>query len=183
MASLAKKSSRKALLDAATYLLANNPGTSLSEIAQTAGVGRATLHRHFPSRDDLVREIALASLRETNAASANIRIQKANPKATLKEMLEAVIPVGDRYHFLNKEGGRAPDKEVSEGYDAQLKWLERLVKALKANGDIDAGIPSPWAVSVIDMSIWAAWSAIHDGTVARKDAPKLAYRTLLKGLS
>lgn len=183
MSNLAKKSSREALLDAATFLLAKNPGTSLSEIAQVAGVGRATLHRHFPTRDELVREIALESLRETNAASAHIRIQKANPKATLKEMLDAVIPHGDRYHFLNKEGGRAPDEEVTEGYRAQLKWLERLVKALKAKGDIDPEVPTAWAVSFIDVSVWVAWTAIHDGTIARNDAPKLAFRTLMKGLS
>ena len=41
---------KEAVIDAAIDTLARNPGASLSEIAARAGVGRASLHRHFSSR-------------------------------------------------------------------------------------------------------------------------------------
>ena len=39
-----------ALLDAAAAVLAVDPSASLAEVAARAGLGRATLYRHFPTR-------------------------------------------------------------------------------------------------------------------------------------
>ena len=50
---------RKAILDAATGVLATNPAASLSDIATAASVGRSTLHRYFPERSELIRAVAL----------------------------------------------------------------------------------------------------------------------------
>ncbi len=44
---------RERILNAAVSLYARNPKASLRAIADAAGVGRSTLFRHFPSRDDL----------------------------------------------------------------------------------------------------------------------------------
>jgi AcrR family transcriptional regulator len=44
---------RERLLEVAARLVADAPGTSMSDLAAAAGVGRSTLHRHFPSRRDL----------------------------------------------------------------------------------------------------------------------------------
>ena len=52
-----RPSVKEAIIDAAIDTLARNPGASLSEIASRAGVGRASLHRHFSSRGDLVAAI------------------------------------------------------------------------------------------------------------------------------
>lgn len=39
---------REQILDAAAPLLASNPGVTIGEIATAAGLGRATVYRHFP---------------------------------------------------------------------------------------------------------------------------------------
>lgn len=38
-------------------MLGSNPRASIAEVAAVAGVGRSTLHRHFPTRVDLVRAV------------------------------------------------------------------------------------------------------------------------------
>lgn len=49
---------RKQLLDAATRVFASSEAEpSLREVAREAGVGIATLYRHFPTREDLVAAI------------------------------------------------------------------------------------------------------------------------------
>ncbi|WP_144710112.1 TetR/AcrR family transcriptional regulator [Curtobacterium pusillum] len=48
---------REALLDAARTALQQDPDASLETIAQTAGLSRRAVYGHFPSRDDLVREV------------------------------------------------------------------------------------------------------------------------------
>src|ERR1700754_2251504 len=45
---------RRAILDAAHELLQRDPETSHAEIARVAGVGRASVYRHFPERRDIV---------------------------------------------------------------------------------------------------------------------------------
>ena len=49
------RSNRQDLVEAAWKLLAaEGPDASLRAIAQEAGVGIATLYRHYPTRDDLI---------------------------------------------------------------------------------------------------------------------------------
>ena len=46
---------RKAILDAAMSVLAENPSAPLSEIAAAAEVGRSTVHRYFAERTELIK--------------------------------------------------------------------------------------------------------------------------------
>ena len=48
---------RAKILDAARRLLADNGDASARSIADAAGVGRGTLHRHFPTRDELMEAV------------------------------------------------------------------------------------------------------------------------------
>ena len=52
-----------AIVEAAVVALGENRSASMSEIAIRAGIGRATLHRHFSTRDGL---IALLQKRATS---------------------------------------------------------------------------------------------------------------------
>jgi serine phosphatase RsbU (regulator of sigma subunit) len=49
---------RERILDAAERMLERSRSASLSEIATAAGVSRSTLHRRFPSRDELLDALA-----------------------------------------------------------------------------------------------------------------------------
>ena len=45
------------LLDVAAAVLVADPAASLAEVAEAAGIGRTTLHKHYATRDDLVRAV------------------------------------------------------------------------------------------------------------------------------
>ena len=54
MARADARKNRARIVRAAAQLLERSPGTSLTDVATAAGVSRSTLHRHFPTRADLI---------------------------------------------------------------------------------------------------------------------------------
>ncbi len=177
-----RKKTEVAIVDAAIRVLAANPGASLGEIADQAGVGRATLHRYFQTRDDLVRSIKTRAIEETNQATVNALEGRTDPVERFRVMLEAVVPLGDRFHFIMSEPASAPGSEPAAQYAAELAWVADLVEELKKAGAVEAAVPTKWVVATIDALIWRAWKEVRDGHVARRDAPGLVYRTVLRGL-
>ena len=61
---------REAILDAARELMARSADFPLYEVARRAGVGQATLYRHFPDRATLAATIARELHEEIGAAVA-----------------------------------------------------------------------------------------------------------------
>lgn len=171
---------KEAIIDAAIDTLARNPGASLSAIAARAGVGRASLHRHFSSRGDLVRAITHQCMDEIDAATDDAVAGARTARERLSRMLEAVVPLGDRYHFLSAEA--FDDTSLRARHETDLEWLASLVDALKEEGAMAPDVPRGWAVANIDAQVWLAWSQIAAGKLAPADAAGLAFRTLLHGL-
>ena len=171
---------RDAIVDAAIDTFARNPGASLSDVARRAGVGRASLHRYFPSRGDLVTAISRQCMDEIDAATAAALADARTARERLSRMMEAVVPLGDRYHFLATEAFH--DESLQARYEEDLAWVARLVDALKAEGVIAPDVPRSWAVANIDTQVWLAWSEVAAGRLAPAHAADLALRTLLEGL-
>ena len=177
-----QKDTREMLLDAALIVFSKNPGAPISEVADFAGVGRAGLYRHFPSRDDLIRELILESYQQMNDALTPVLAQNLSGTDLFLSILEATIPLGDRYYFLMLERTFEEDPEIQALYQKDAHdWVE-LFENLKAEGVLAPEVPTAWAVSAVEALIYSAWSSVHEGYIARRDAHHLVYRTLLSGL-
>ena len=171
---------REAILDAAIDTLSRNAGSSLFDIATRAGVGRASLHRHFPSRRDLIVAVARQCMDEIDAALQAAFEGTDSARERLWRMLEAIVPLGDRYHFLAMEA--FDDQGLQERHEADVEWLGRLVDELEEECVVAADVPRAWAVANVDAQVWLAWSEVAAGNIAPANAADLAFRTLLEGL-
>ena len=171
----------EAIVDAAIQLLARNPGASMNEIAMVAGVGRATLYRHYSTRDELIAAIFEQSILETDQAVMSSINERMTAFEQLDAMLRAVIPLGDRYHFLATEFSTA--EELHQKYQKELSWLADLVHQLRLERVVAQDVPIHWAVAQIDQIVWTAWREVGEGRVASADAPNLALRTFTRGLA
>ncbi len=172
---------KQKLLDAATNFLSREPSASLNDIAKNIGVGRATLQRYFPKRNDLLREIALDSIHKMDAALAPLYQMNLSAEDGVLKMFEALIPLGASYHVL-AYSDLMQFEEVAQAYQQQLSELQQYVQDLKRDGVIALDVPTAWGVQMIDLLIWGAWAAVADGSIAPNDAAQLAFRTLTKGL-
>jgi len=167
-------------MEGAIETLMANPAASMSEIAIKAGIGRATLHRHFRSRDELTSALGLRCIEETNQAVAAVLRPEQSSLERLQLAFGAIIPLGDRYSFLNRT--TTEDKSLIEAYGIQLQWVDALVSDLKTQGHLDPQVPNSWALALIDQLIWSAWAQVSGGNLSESAAVALAVRTLLNGI-
>ena len=169
-----------AIVEAAIQTLSVDPGATMSEVARAAGVGRATLHRHFHGKTDLLRTITARCIDETNAAVLAADAPDNPAVDRLESMLKSVIPLGDRYAFLPFEV--LQDDGLRKRHEAQLEWVGSLIGHLKAEHAIAEDVPTSWAVAQVNEVISTAWTAVSTGELSTDEAAGLALRTLLKGL-
>ncbi len=67
---------REQVLRSAAALLSHKSTATMDEVAKAAGIGRATLHRHFAGRDALVKALENLGLREFEAALDTARLDE-----------------------------------------------------------------------------------------------------------
>lgn len=153
----------------------------MSEVARQAGIGRATLHRHFRTKSDLVNAIGIQCIDEMNMAVQAADSEGKPAIERLRLMLRATIPIGDRYAFLGFV--QLSDENIKRNYDRQLMWASALVDSLRNQGVIAPDVPTRWVVAQIDQQIWTAWTAVSEWGFDPKDAETLAFNTLMYGMS
>ncbi|MGI9282972.1 MAG: TetR/AcrR family transcriptional regulator [Endozoicomonas sp.] len=178
-----KEATRKKAMDTAIAVLAKTANASLSDIAEASGIGRTTLHRYFPTREDLINALSLQAIEETNAAIEPLWSEDRPVNDVLMDILEAMIPLGDRYHFLYRERSGYENTEIATAYLEQRGGIQRLIKRLKKEMIISASVPDEWAEIVIDNMLWSAWQAIDEGVIAPKQSARMVYSTICSGLS
>lgn len=176
-----RPNSRDAIIEAAFQTFSRDPRASLADIAERAGVGRATLHRHFKGRDDLMVALAQAAMRELDEAVDTATADAQSHTEALRISLAAIIPLADRQWFLAHEPVNH-DPEVEATYQRQLEELAEAIDAAKAEGGFSRDIPTGWIVQAFDHLTYAAWESVRAGEATPSQAASLAWRTLTTGL-
>lgn len=172
---------RDAIVEAAFAVFSKNPSAALSDVAERAGVGRATLHRHFASRNDLVRELAVLAGKEMNDAVEAACVDAKSYSEVARLALQALIPLGDRHGFLALEAF-ADDPEMQAEHERDKRETTEMIDAAKAEGLFDKSVPTPWIVQAFDHLMYAGWESVNTGETTHDQAASLAWRTLIYGL-
>ena len=172
--------SEKAIIEASIQTLIRNPSAGMSEIATAAGVGRATLYRHFESREALIEKLILVCLEELEAASEPI--QHLSGRAAIEAYTEVIMPLADRFHFLTSLWTIVADREAIKQIDNQLiDEMAMLVEQAKEAGEIDPKLPTMWLITLYDAILTAAWWLIASGDVTTEEATIYAKRSFFGG--
>lgn len=129
-----------AILDGAAHTLAaQGPSASMSDVAATAGVARATVYRYFPNRQVLLEALAEKALGEVDAHLAASRLDEVQTREGLTRVVRALVDVGDPFVVLARERARP------EEFDAIVsRRVDGLIERGSAQGDIRDDLPARW---------------------------------------
>ena len=181
MTKLIRPSSEEAIIEAAFDVLNNDPGASLATVADVAGVGRATLHRYFSRREDLLSAMARLAVKEMDEVVEAACADVSSYGEALRVTLEVLIPIGDRYSFLALDAIEH-DPELQKEFARQRKETDELVEAAKREGVFEKSVPTSWISQAYEMLLFAAWESVKAGELTQTQAANLAWRTLTLGL-
>jgi TetR/AcrR family transcriptional regulator, mexCD-oprJ operon repressor len=172
---------RSAILDAAVDVLADDPSASLSDVARRAGLGRATLYRHFPSREALRDAIRQEALGRAEAALAGAGIDDVPAREGVRRAAEVLVPLGMRFRVLLAEGADT-DPEFVAARDRALAPLLALVARAVGEEAVDPAVDPGWAGMVLANLLVTAARAAGAGLIDPAEAGELVSRTLFDGL-
>jgi AcrR family transcriptional regulator len=168
------------IIEAATALLAVNPGASMAEIAEASGLVRATLYRHFPTRDDLMREMYSAALEELVTAILAVEPERGKATDAIARVVDALLVVGDRYRILAEERPRSP--ELREQEQTVAAPLIALVERGQRAGELRDDLPLRWLVAALGSLINEALRAVNRNDIDRAEAGTLVTKTFLESI-
>lgn len=176
-----KDNKRKAILDASTELLALKPTATLQEIADHAGIGIATLHRYFSTRELLLDALALNAIGLVEEALGGVTAEEHDMLSFLMEVFEVLIPLGGKVSFLSSAASVDENPHIV-AEEARIKQpLREAVEGWQARGLLSTEMTAHWIITVMYNLLFVAWQEIQKGNLAKNDAPQLLVNTVLQG--
>ncbi len=171
----------RAIIDAAIVLLAAEPDASMERVAAAAGVGRATVYRHFASREHLVRAILERALQDARDAVLSSRPQEGTAREALDRAVQSLLKVADRYRLVR---AIAPhDAQMRQRAEEVGAPLTAIFERGQREGEFRSDLPARWMASTLGAQLQAVTVALIDGEVRERDAPQLLITTLIDGVA
>lgn len=172
---------RDQVLRAAAALLSRKSTATMDEVARAAGIGRATLHRHFAGRDALVRALEEFGIREFEAAFDNARLDEGTAIEAIKRLVAEAEPNAELLAFLVTENQLFEGEQVNEGWARLDARVGALFRRGQHEGDIRIDLSPAWLTEALYGLIGTCAWAVMDGRVAAKDFSYMITELLLGG--
>ncbi len=169
---------RAAILDAARELMARSPDFPLYEVARRAGVGQATLYRHFPDRATLAATIAGELHEEIGAAVA----EHAGGPDAFDRLLDTIVDCAVRSHGLTDVVRESPEawREMERMRDELIALVGGPLRAAQAAGRVSADVHAEDVFLLLAM-IDGALQGVVDRDRRREIAERVR-RLVMRGM-
>src|SRR6188472_3002634 len=173
-----------AILDAGLEALASDPDSSMSEIAGRAGVVRATIYVHFPTRTALLDAVMEHAVDQVVEAMKRAEPARGRPAEALERVLLATWRELARFHgLLALNTARLSAEELHRRHVPMLDQLDPLIERGQREGVFRSDLPIAWHLAVIRAIVHAASASIEGGRLEESEAEAAMLTTALAAIA
>jgi len=173
-----------AILDAGLEALASDPDSSMSEIAGRAGVVRATIYVHFPTRTALLDAVMEHAVDQVVEAMKRAEPARGRPAEALERVLLATWRELARFHgLLALNTARLSAEELHRRHVPMLDQLEPLIERGQREVVFRSDLPIAWHLAVIRAIVHAASASIEGGRLEESEAEAAMLTTALAAIA
>jgi AcrR family transcriptional regulator len=173
------KRNREAVVDAAIELLSEQPHASMAAIAERSGLGRTTVYRHFPHRDDLIRALFIRVVEDAKVVTSEVIASGSSAREVLAGLGPAIIAIGRRYLFLSSQRAQHGEEVLTESRLDPDDPVRHFVVDAKQRGELKDGLPVQWVLSLMSAMGSAAIGELSAGRLDAEEAGRLLGRALV----
>jgi AcrR family transcriptional regulator len=170
------------ILDAAVDALASDTEVSMAEIARRAGVVRATIYVHFPTREALLEAVTHRAISEVTAVMEAAEPERGDAAEALRRIVAAAWRALGRFHALVAINTRLPHAELQRRHQPVFAILEPLIERGRREGAFRSDVPVAWHLAMSMALVHAASAELQAGRVPPEDVEPAVVATVLGAL-
>lgn len=169
--------------EAALEALASDPDVSMAEIARRAGVVRATIYMHFPTRESLLDAVMEHAVGQVAEATSAAEPTQGEPEEALNRVLRATWhKLSDFHALLAINTSRLSAKELHRRHQPVMSLFVPLIERGQASGAFRGDLPVSWHLAMIRAIAHAASAEVRSGRIDGSEVEDAMITTALQAL-
>jgi AcrR family transcriptional regulator len=174
----------QAIIEAALEALADDPDSSMAEIARRAGVVRATIYMHFPTREALLDAVMENAVAQVAGATRSAEPTEGEPEEALQRVLRATWQkLSDFQTLLAINTSRLSAKELHRRHQPVMTQFVPLIERGQQKGVFRSDLPVSWHLAMIRAIAHAASAEARSGRIPASEVETAMLSTALAAVS
>jgi AcrR family transcriptional regulator len=166
------------ITNAALEALANDPDVSMAEIARRAGVVRATIYMHFPTRESLLDAVMEHATAQVAEATRQAEPDRGEPEEALERVLLATWRQLSQFHnILQININRLSAKELRRRHLPVTTQIVPLLERGQADGVFRDDVSADWLIAVVRAIVHVASTELQAGRLSEADVERTMLTT------
>ena len=173
-----------AIINGALDALASDPDVSMAEIARRAGVVRATIYMHFPTREALLDAVMEHATGQVADAIREAEPDRGEPKEALERVILATWKQLSEFHgVLQINMNRLSAQELRRRHLPMTTQFIPLLERGQAEGVFRSDVSATWLIAAIRAIVHVASTELQAGRLTRADVERTMLTTALATVS
>jgi TetR/AcrR family transcriptional regulator, mexCD-oprJ operon repressor len=167
-----------AITNAALEALASDPDASMAEIARRAGVVRATIYMHFPTRESLLDAVMEQATSQVAEAIRSAEPGRGDPAEALERVLLATWRQLSEFHnILQINMNRLSAQELRRRHLPMTTQFIPLLERGQAEGVFRSDVSAAWLIAVVRAIVHVASTELQGGRLSEADVERTMLTT------
>ena len=173
-----------AITQAALEALADDADASMADIARRAGVVRATIYMHFPTREALLDAVMEHSTAQVAEATRQADPERGNAKDALERVLLATWEQLSQFHnVLQINISRLSAKELHRRHLPITSQFIPLLERGQAEGVFRSDVSALWLIAVLRAIVHVASTELQAGRLTQAEVERTMLTTAMAAIS